>query len=146
MEFGVREREDCSIVFLAYRTGFSLRTCSYTVGKMQVPFSMAVGNGELMHDCFPKHSCMGTAKLKYDKETDEECKKRGVRPERSKESTKKIKKSRRPITTQLKYINTKHNIAVFYKILKKYNEIQFKKYIYILPQSKNEKSSNLPRP
>ena len=23
--------------------------------KKQVPFSMAIGNGELMHECFPKH-------------------------------------------------------------------------------------------
>ena len=32
--------------------------------KTQVPFSMAIGNGELMHECFPKHSSMGTARTK----------------------------------------------------------------------------------
>ena len=37
---------------------------------------MAVGNGELMQKCFIKHSRMGTARMKYDEETDE-----GVRRE-----------------------------------------------------------------
>ena len=36
--------------------------CLYSLEE--VPFSMAIGNGELMHDCFPKHSRMGTARLK----------------------------------------------------------------------------------
>ena len=35
-------------------------------------------NGELMHECFPKHSRMRTARMKLDKVTDEEGKKRGV--------------------------------------------------------------------
>ena len=38
---------------------------------------MAIGNEELMLECFPKHSSMGTARMKKDKET-EEGKKRGV--------------------------------------------------------------------
>ena len=59
---------------------------------------MAIGNGELMHECFPKHSRMGTARMKKDKVTDEEGKKRGVSMERSTAGTKK-KKTRRPITT-----------------------------------------------
>ena len=42
-----------------------------------------------MHECFPKHSSMETARMKYDKETDEEGKKRGVSMERSKAGTKK---------------------------------------------------------
>ena len=54
-----------------------------------VPFSMAIANGDLMHECFPKHSRMGTARTKLDKETDEEGKKRGVSMERSKAGTKK---------------------------------------------------------
>ena len=33
---------------------------------------MAIGNGELMHECFPKHSRMGTARMKYDNGTEEE--------------------------------------------------------------------------
>ena len=44
--------------------------------KKQVPFSMAIENEELMHECFPKHRRMGTARMKLDKETDEEGKKR----------------------------------------------------------------------
>ena len=44
---------------------------------------MAIGNWEFMHECFPKHSRMGTARMKKDKETDEEGKKRGVNMERS---------------------------------------------------------------
>ena len=51
---------------------------------------MAVGNWELMHKCFPKHSCMGTARMKQDKETDEDGKKRGVSMERSKAGKIKI--------------------------------------------------------
>ena len=35
---------------------------------------MAIGNVELVHECFPKQSCMKTASIKYDKETDEEIK------------------------------------------------------------------------
>ena len=35
---------------------------------------MAIGNGELMHECFPKHPRMGTARYKLDNETEEECK------------------------------------------------------------------------
>ena len=31
---------------------------------MQVSFSMAIGNEELMHECFPKHWRMGTARMK----------------------------------------------------------------------------------
>ena len=42
-----------------------------------------------MHKCFPIHSCMGTAKMKQDKETDEEGKKRDVSMERSKADAKK---------------------------------------------------------
>ena len=44
---------------------------------------MAIGNGELVHECFLKHSRMGTARMKLDKETDEDCKKRGVSMARS---------------------------------------------------------------
>ena len=35
---------------------------SLSARREQVPFSMAIGNGELMHECFPKHSRMGTAR------------------------------------------------------------------------------------
>ena len=49
---------------------------------------MAIGNVELMQECFLKHSRMGTARMKYDKETEAEGKKRGVSIERSKAGTK----------------------------------------------------------
>ena len=32
--------------------------------KGSIPFSMAIGNGEIMQECFPKHSRMGTARMK----------------------------------------------------------------------------------
>ena len=62
--------------------------------------------------------------------------------ERSRAGTKK-KKSRRPITTYLKYSNNKHNLLIFYKIRKKFNEIQLQKKLKGLEQSKNDESSTL---
>ena len=56
--------------------------------KKEVPFSMAIGNGVLMQECFPKHLRMGTATIKKDKETDEHGKKRGVSVERIKAGMK----------------------------------------------------------
>ena len=35
---------------------------SIGAGRERVPFSMAIENGELMHECFPKHLRMGTAR------------------------------------------------------------------------------------
>ena len=32
----------------------------------KVPFSMTIGNEDLMQECFPKHSRMGTARIKSD--------------------------------------------------------------------------------
>ena len=40
---------------------------TFTEQKNKVPLSMAVGNGELIHECFPKHSQIGTARMKEDK-------------------------------------------------------------------------------
>ena len=40
--------------------------------REQVPFSMAIENGELMQDCSLEHLRMGTARLKNDNETEEE--------------------------------------------------------------------------
>ena len=45
--------------------------------------------------------------------------------ERSKAGTKK--KSRRPITTLFKYNVIEHNMALFFKIMKNFNEIQLTK-------------------
>ena len=38
-------------------------TCSCTVRKKELSFSMTIGNEELMHTCFPKHLSMGTARM-----------------------------------------------------------------------------------
>ena len=48
---------------------------------------MAIGNVDITRECFPKHSRVGTARMKQDKETDEEGN-RGVTMERSKACTK----------------------------------------------------------
>ena len=50
---------------------------------------MAIGHGELMHECFPKHLRLGTARTKYDNETDEDTQKRGVSMEKSTAGTNK---------------------------------------------------------
>ena len=62
----------------------------------EVPISMAIGNWELTHECGPKHSSMGTARLKQDNGTDEDDKKTAVSMEKSGHDQKK---SRRPITS-----------------------------------------------
>ena len=43
---------------------------------------MAIGNWELMHECFHKHSRMGTARMKEDNETDDDGQKRAVTMEK----------------------------------------------------------------
>ena len=40
--------------------------------REQVPFSMATGNVELIHECFSKHLRMGTVRMKFNIETEEE--------------------------------------------------------------------------
>ena len=57
--------------------------------KKQVPLSIGIGNEELIHECFPEHSRIGTAS-KYDTDTEEQGKKRRVNLERSRATTKKI--------------------------------------------------------
>ena len=63
-------------------------TCSCTAGKKKVSFSMIIGNEELMQECFPKHLRMRTARMKYDREREDD-KKRCMSMERSKADTKK---------------------------------------------------------
>ena len=48
---------------------------------------MAIEYWELMHECFPKYLRMGTARMKEDKETEEEDKQKGVAMERNKVGT-----------------------------------------------------------
>ena len=62
-------------VFLLFCSKYLFCTCSCTLRIKQVPFSMTIGN-ELMHECFPKHSCMGVERIKYDKVSEEKGKKR----------------------------------------------------------------------
>ena len=84
---------------------------------MKVPFSMAIGHGELMRQCFPEHSRMGTARTKQDKETDEDGKKRGVSMERSKEGTNKRSPEGLAHPTQNKIVINKicMRMVIFYK-------------------------------
>ena len=46
------------------RQSFGQSKDYFTLRKKKVPFSMAIGHGELMHECFTKHSSMGTARIK----------------------------------------------------------------------------------
>ena len=88
-EFSLDFRGICSLVF-KYFCLFAPNThCALVVSlseKKQAPFNMVRGNEELEHECFSKHSRMGTAIMKQDEAT-EEGKKRKVRMERSKAGT-----------------------------------------------------------
>ena len=75
---------------------------SISARREQVPFSMAIGNGELMHECFPKHPRMGTTREKLDNETEEEGKKRRINMERITADTKErspVQSPRRVVTS-----------------------------------------------
>ena len=50
---------------------------------------MVIRNVKIMHQCFSKHSCMGTARRKSDKDTKQESKKSGINMERSTVDTQK---------------------------------------------------------
>ena len=85
---------------------------------------MAIGNWELMHECFPKHSGMDKARLKLDK-TDEAGKKRGVSMKSSKESTKNINLEGLSLPNQNTIIINKY--VCILKDMNEYNEIQIRK-------------------
>ena len=69
----------------------SFQNCSVIAElRVQVPFSMAIENVELMHECCPQHLPMGTARTKKDKETDGEGKQKRVNGERSTAGRKKM--------------------------------------------------------
>ena len=61
----------------------------YCLANKHVLFSMAIEDVELMHKCSPEHLCMGTAKLKCGKETEEEDNQKIIKM-RSTSNTKKI--------------------------------------------------------
>ena len=46
------------------RRSFGQSNDYFASQKKKAPFSMAIGNWELMHERFPKHSRMGTARMK----------------------------------------------------------------------------------
>ena len=75
-------------IIIFFLTAGSSPQKSLSARREQVPFSMAIGNGKLMHECFPKHPRMGTARWKLDNETEEEGKKRRINVERSTADTK----------------------------------------------------------
>ena len=87
-----QEQKPICIILSAGHVQFLL----YQREKKEVPFTMAIGNWELMYEFFPKHSRMGTARKKEYNETGEDGKKRGVIMEKVKRARNK---SRQPITT-----------------------------------------------
>ena len=59
--------------FFAPNTKCALVVALSGKSKYSILFGMAIGNGELKtYEWFPKHLRMGTARMKYDKETNEE--------------------------------------------------------------------------
>ena len=53
-----------SLIRFIYRRSFGQCKGYFASRKKQVPFSMAIGNAELVLECFPKHSLIGTARIK----------------------------------------------------------------------------------
>ena len=86
---------------------------------------------------------MGTARMKLDKETDEEGKNRGLSMEKTKAGTKKGSPDDLLLSNQnITIINIICQYFIRYE--KKLNEIQLTKKQNGLEQSKNENSSILP--
>ena len=94
---------------------------------------MAIGNVELVHECFPKNLSMGPERIKKDKETDEREKERHKYGQKQSEHEKKS-----PDRLAHPYQNiTIINIIYFIWNGKKYNEIQLTKKQNVLEQWKN---------
>ena len=74
--------------FFAPNTKCALVVAVALSEKKEVQFSMAIGNVLLMHECFPIHVPMGTARIKEIKETDEEHEQKRVDMNSSKVGTK----------------------------------------------------------
>ena len=65
MEGGYRvDRGQFSMTVLHYSWFLTGDSSIMSFREKKVPFSMAIGNGEFMQECFPKHSRMGTAIMK----------------------------------------------------------------------------------
>ena len=56
--------------------------------RKHVPFSMAIENVGLMHECYSQHLRMGTERMQEDKDTEEDGKHSGMKMERCKAGTK----------------------------------------------------------
>ena len=102
---------NCSlfVCLVSYFTAGTSPQKSIGARSEQVPFSMAIENGELMNECFPKHLRMGTARLKLDNETEEENKKRRMIVEISTVDTKTrspVQSLCRVVTLIWQYIGT----------------------------------------
>ena len=82
------------LLVLKYLDFFALNTHSALVVALSEAIQYGyIGNVELMQECFPKHSRMGTPRMKYDKDTEEKGKKRGASMERSKAGRKEVKRA-----------------------------------------------------
>ena len=84
----------------------------------------SAGNVDLMHECFPKHSHMGTATMKLKKKQTEKVRRDVSEYGKKQSGHERKKKSRRPKLSLSKYTINKHNLLVFYNRWKKYNESQ----------------------
>ena len=60
------ESRDLINMFLKFNIDlFESKDC-FDSGKMQIPFSMPIGNVELMHECSSEHFRTGTVRLQAD--------------------------------------------------------------------------------
>ena len=84
-----RYRGDKVCLFSLVFDSRHVNTKEYWCPKRTSSIQYDYKNGELMHDCSPKHLRMGTARLKQDNETEEESKKMRMNVERSTADTKK---------------------------------------------------------
>ena len=67
-EKSLAEFRGSGLLMLNFLQFFATNThCALVVAlseKKQVAFGISIGNEELKHECFPKHSHMGTARMK----------------------------------------------------------------------------------
>ena len=61
---GVEENDNYYYRFVFDKQHYGKSWEYFTVQKMQVPFSMPIGNAELWYECSPEYLCKGTVRLK----------------------------------------------------------------------------------
>ena len=78
---------------------------------------MAIGNMEFMHECFPEHLCMGTARMRKKYHSKKKKQKKEVRRDIICKEVKQAQKKRSPDGLSLPNQNNsnKHNIVLIYK-------------------------------